>query len=248
MKKIAVILLLTAIITGCILTAAKIIPKSLIVKGTDIGAAHIRINNNSIEIEGEHRSERLYQSSVIAKIIDNLNEENNSGKFENIEQIRFTSKGWDVVNLTITLCRSDNRYYIDSICADHDNVCLFIDYFEYMDLSHMREFKVCSVSPAGDEVFRLISENVPDLEILSVSPHVPFLKCESDEIISFLAELKSLRSFEFIDDENMENILNDIPLFEEKISEINEKFPDCEITVRIMNSDAVFSAKENESK
>lgn len=248
MKKIAVILLLTAIITGCILTAAKIITKSLIVKGTDIGAAHIRINNNSIEIEGEHRSERLYQSSVIAKIIDNLNEENNSGKFENIEQIRFTSKGWDIVNLTITLCKSDNRYYIDSICAAHDNVCLFIDYFEYMDLSHMREFKVCSVSPAGDEVFRLISENAPDLEILSVSPHVPFLKYESDEIISFLAELKSLRSFEFIDDENMEDILNDIPLFEEKISEINEKFPDCEITVRIMNSDAVFSAKENESE
>lgn len=112
----------------------------------------------------------------------------------------------------------------------------------------MREFKVCSVSPAGDEVFRLISENVPDLEILSVSPHIPFLKYESDEIISFLAELKSLRSFEFIDDENMEDILNDISLFEEKISEINEKFPDCEISVRIMNSDAVFLAKENESE
>ena len=46
----------------------------------------------------------------------------------------------------------------------------------------------------------------------------------------------------------MEDILNDIPLFEERISEINEKFPDCKITVRIMNSDAVFSAKENESE
>lgn len=248
MKKSLVFLLLTAIFTGCILTAAKIVPKSLIVKGTDIGAAHIRINNNSIEIEGRHRSERLYKSSVIAKIIDNLNEENNGGKSGNIEQIRFTSKGWDVVNLTITLCKSDNRYYIDSICAAHDNVCLFIDFFEYMELSHMREFKVCSVSPAGTDAFRLISENAPNLEILSVSPHIPFLKYESDELISFLAELKCLRSFEFIDDENMEDILNDIPLFEERISEINEKFPDCEITVRIINSDAVFSAKENESE
>ena len=211
MKRILILLYVAGILFACVLVAEKLVPKYLLVNGTDIKLTQIRMNNGSIDISVNMRGTHVYRGELLAQIVDNLNISKNIGCFNDIENIYFFNSGWNSLNLTVSLCYIDSKYYIESIVATDDGILLPFESLEYMDLSHLRILQSCSIPPASKGQTKKIAEYAPNLEILSLSPHIPFLEYDENAIVFLLSELEGIRSFEFIDDEKMESIFYDIP-------------------------------------